>query len=322
MGIFDNLLGNKKDDLSINEEIERLRSRLADLESRASASQATPQSEVPEQPSVTPSPEEPEPEPQPETPETPENPTPQPEVPEVSETPQAPELPETSPEDELKKKEEELKAREEALAKREEEVAAREKALEEAAAAAALAPTTAAAPAIDPAAPAIDPAALKGIDEKIATILSKIEDIEYKDKIIKDLHEDLRENKRDFTAELSKPFLTNLVKIHQSLRGVFFRFKVVESPDTENFPKVIRELENNMLNVQDMLEQEYNLAYEEPEIGSKYNPKEQNALQAVITDDESKNGTIAEVVYGGFRDLDKEKMFKPALVKPYRFEKN
>lgn len=315
MGIFDNLLGNKKDDLSINEEIERLRSRLADLESRASASQATPQSEVPEQPSVTPSPEEPEPEPQPETPETPENPTPQPEVPEVPETPQAPELPETSPEDELKKKEEELKAREEALAKREEEVAAREKALEEAAAAAALAPTTAAAP-------AIDPAALKGIDEKIATILSKIEDIEYKDKIIKDLHEDLRENKRDFTAELSKPFLTNLVKIHQSLRGVFFRFKVVESPDTENFPKVIRELENNMLNVQDMLEQEYNLAYEEPEIGSKYNPKEQNALQAVITDDESKNGTIAEVVYGGFRDLDKEKMFKPALVKPYRFEKN
>ena len=106
MGIFDNLLGNKKDDLSINEEIERLRSRLADLESRASASQATPQSEVPEQPSVTPSPEVPEPEPQPETPETPENPTPQPEVPEVPETPQAPELPETSPEDELKKKEE------------------------------------------------------------------------------------------------------------------------------------------------------------------------------------------------------------------------
>ena len=308
MGLIDNLLGNKKDDLSINEKFERLSSRLADLESRASASQAAPQSVVPEQPSVTPSPEEPEPEPQPETPETLE-------TPEVPETPQAPELPETSPEDELKKKEEELKAREEALAKREEKVAAREKALEEAAAAAASAPTTAAAP-------AIDPAALKGIDEKIATILSKIEDIEYKDKIIKDLHEDLRENKRDFTAELSKPFLTNLVKIHQSLRGVFFRFKVVESPDTENFPKVIRELENNMLNVQDMLEQEYNLAYEEPEIGSKYNPKEQNALQAVITDDESKNGTIAEVVYGGFRDLDKEKMFKPALVKPYRFEKN
>ena len=295
--------------------IDNLCSRFADLESRASASQAAPQSEVPEQPSVTPSPEEPEPEPQPETPETPENPTPQPEVPEVPETPQAPELPETSPEDELKKKEEELKAREEALAKREEEVAAREKALEEAAAAAASVPTTAAAP-------AIDPAALKGIDEKIATILSKIEDIEYKDKIIKDLHEDLRENKRDFTAELSKPFLTNLVKIHQMLRGVFLRFKAVESPDTENFPKVIRELENNMLNVQDMLEQEYNLAYEEPEIGSKYNPKEQNALQAVITDDESKNGTIAEVVYGGFRDLDKEKMFKSALVKPYRFEKN
>ena len=309
MGFIDDLFGNKKDDLSINEEFERLRSRVADLESRASASQAAPQSVVPEQPSVTPSPEEPEPEPQPETPE---NPTPQPEVPE---TPQAPELPETSPEEDLKKKEEELKAREEALAKREEEVAAREKALEEAAAAAASAPTTVAAP-------AIDPAALKGIDEKIAKILSKIEDIEYKDKIIKDLHEDLRENKRDFTAELSKPFLTNLVKIHQSLRGVFFRFKAVESPDTENFPKVIRELENNMLNVQDMLEQEYNLAYEEPEIGSKYNPKEQNALQAVITDDESKNGTIAEVVYGGFRDLDKEKMFKPALVKPYRFEKN
>ena len=303
MGFIDNLLGNKKDDLSINEEIERLRSRLAELESRASASQAAPQSEVPEQPSVTPSPEEPEPEPQPE-------------VPEVPETPQAPELPETSPEDELKKKEEELKAREEALAKREEEVAAREKALEEAAAAAAASATTTAA------APAIDPAALKGIDEKIAKILSKIEDIEYKDKIIKDLHEDLRENKRDFTTELSKPVLTNLVKIHQMLRGVFLRFKAVESPDTENFPKVIRELENNMLNVQDMLEQEYNLAYEEPEIGSKYNPKEQNALQAVITDDESKNGTIAEVVYGGFRDLDKEKMFKSALVKPYRFEKN
>lgn len=313
MGFIDNLLGNKKDDLSINEEIERLRSRLAELESRASASQAAPQSEVPEQPSVTPSPEEPEPEPQPETPE---NPTPQPEVPEVPETPQAPELPETSPEDELKKKEEELKAREEALAKREEKVAAREKALEEAAAAAAASATTTAA------APAIDPAALKGIDEKIAKILSKIEDIEYKDKIIKDLHEDLRENKRDFTTELSKPFLTNLVKIHQMLRGVYLRFKAVESPDTENFPKVIRELENNMLNVQDMLEQEYNLAYEEPEIGSKYNPKEQNALQAVITDDESKNGTIAEVVYGGFRDLDKEKMFKSALVKPYRFEKN
>lgn len=251
-------------------------------------------------------------------------------APETTEPQNAPEPVKSEEPDALKQKEEQLhkleeslKAREASLDKKEAELTERENALKTAETPKPTEPEKQDKPEVQiTATTENDNKAFEGLNKKLEDIFSKIEDIEYKDKIIKDLHEDLRENRRDFTAELSKPFFHNLIKIHSMLRGVYMRFtKETAGKEDEIMAKILHEMENNMHMVQDMLEQEYNLEYYEPELNSKYIPKEHIGLQAIATDDESKAGTIAEVIYGGFRDLNNDKVFKQALVKPYKLEK-
>ena len=98
--------------------------------------------------------------------------------------------------------------------------------------------------------------------------------------------------------------------------GFYENTEAKSSPET--YTRLLREVENCKLHIQDILEDEYDLEYFEPTIGSAYSPKEQTAIRTVITDTPEQAGTIKEFHYGGFRNTTTNKIFQPSTVTVYK----
>ena len=136
-----------------------------------------------------------------------------------------------------------------------------------------------------------------------------MEDSSYKDKIIKDLHEELQSHNRDLHAEIVKPLLKNMIKMHERLTKTYKFYENTEAKSSpETYTRLLREVENCKLHIQDIL----------PTIGSAYSPKEQTAIRTVITDTPEQAGTIKEFHYGGFRNTTTNKIFQPSTVTVYK----
>lgn len=164
---------------------------------------------------------------------------------------------------------------------------------------------------------------MEQMSDKLMKLSSLIEESAYKDKIIKELHETVQGYNRDIFAELAKPYLKNIMKIHERLTKTYNHFSKMEACEMENMLEVLMiQLNDNGLMVQDMLEDEYDLVYFEPEENSSYMPKEHTALKILYTEDETKAGNISECISGGFRELNTNKVFKPAVVSVYRLVNN
>ena len=157
----------------------------------------------------------------------------------------------------------------------------------------------------------------------LTQIKTLLEDMAYKDKLIKELHEELHKNSLAMQAEQAKPFLKNIIKIHERIAKTYWHFtKEGTEEQAELFTQLLKNTESNMLMIQDMLEDEYDLLYTEPSAGSPYVPKEHQALRSLPTNDPSKAGTIAECIYGGFKGITSGKILKPAIVAVYKLDES
>ena len=213
-------------------------------------------------------------------------------------------------EEKLRKKEEQLNGREEKL--RERETAMRETTSDH--------PHETTAPTSTP---VVNATENQTITDNLVQIRELLEGMAYKDKLIKELHEELHKNSLAIQAEQAKPFLKNITKIHERIAKTYWHFtKEGAGEQAELFTQLLKNTEGNMLMIQDMLEDEYDLLYTEPSVGSPYVPKEHQALRSLPTSDPSKAGTIAECIYGGFKGIASGKILKPAIVAVYKLDES
>lgn len=164
---------------------------------------------------------------------------------------------------------------------------------------------------------------LAGLMAKLAEMQSLLEENNRKDAIIKELHAELQEHKRDIYSDLTKPLLNNILKIHKNMYELYLHFSKSQGKE-DNAPTIeqlLKALDNQVVSIKDMLEDEYDLEYFEPKIGDAYSPKEHHALEALETGDESLVGKIHACKIGGFRNVNTEKIFKPAFVSVYKSNK-
>ncbi len=149
-----------------------------------------------------------------------------------------------------------------------------------------------------------------------------LEDNIYKDKIIKDLHEELQKKNRDFYADIAKPHLKRIIKVHERISNTYKTFNQEKFKGQENaFNLLLNALENDRLMIEDMLNDDYDIEYYEPIVDSIYLPKEHTAIQSISTNIEEKGGKIKECRQGGFKDSNTGKIFKPAVVTVYKYDK-
>lgn len=164
---------------------------------------------------------------------------------------------------------------------------------------------------------------LAGLMAKLAEMQSLLEENNRKDAIIKELHAELQEHKRDIYSDLTKPLLNNILKIHKNMYELYLHFSknLGKEDNPSTIEQMLKAFDNQVVSIKDMLEDEYDLEYFEPKKGDVYSPKEHHALEALGTEDESLVGTIYACKIGGFRNVNTEKIFKPAFVSVYKSNK-
>ena len=161
------------------------------------------------------------------------------------------------------------------------------------------------------------------LEKEIMEIRKMLDEVQYKDKIIKELHDELQKRNRDFYADIAKPYLKNIIKIFERISGTYKALNRDEFKEkADALELAIRAVENDKLMIEDLLNDDYDMTYFEPEAGVEYLPKEHTAVQSITTNQKEQGGKIIECRQGGFRDANTGKVFKSAIVTVYKYENN
>lgn len=158
--------------------------------------------------------------------------------------------------------------------------------------------------------------------ERLECIEKFVDDNSYKDGIIKKLHSDLQERSGDFMAQIRRPYMKSVIRIHERLSNTLAACQAPEAmADPDALAKTIKKMHGDLLMVQDMLDDEYDLEYFRPEPGDKYDPRTHNALRSIPAPTPAQAGTIADCRLGGFTDQNSGKVVKAAMVTVYKSDK-
>ena len=170
-------------------------------------------------------------------------------------------------------------------------------------------------------APAADNTAMLASMEKLQSL---IERENHKDDIIRELHKERERLSANFFDDIKRPMIKSIIAIHRQMINRMQTIRQTATDADTNYEKLYRELCKNMefdaTAVSDTLEDEYDLTYFEPKPGDAYNPKENNAVRVVTTNDPAQGGIIQEVIYGGFKNVQTEKIFLKANVIVYKYQ--
>jgi molecular chaperone GrpE (heat shock protein) len=167
---------------------------------------------------------------------------------------------------------------------------------------------------------------LKSIKESLTTeIQHKNTEIQTKEDSIKELHEELVKLRNNFYGEIKNPMINSIISIHKKMYSRINDYKKNKEENKEEIdPKVFMDNLNFDLGfITDLMMDDYNLIFFEPKVGDQYNPKEENAIKSLDTEDENLASTIESVIYGGFKtNDDQDKIFCKALVSVYKQKSN
>ena len=161
----------------------------------------------------------------------------------------------------------------------------------------------------------------EAVEKRLEELAAALRESAYKDNLIKELHGELQRHRQGMLAEVAKPYLRSVMKIHERLRDTARYYARAEVQAEEDaYGRFLRKVESDVLTVQDMLEDDFGVTYFEAEPGGEFVPKEYHALKTVATTDAALAGRVAECLYGGFRSEETGKVVKAAQVTLYKLE--
>ena len=141
---------------------------------------------------------------------------------------------------------------------------------------------------------------LEGIDSKLESIQSSIQDFSYKDDINNRLHEELQKYKNGFRKDIITPLLKAIIREYdRNIRMIKFYKK---DPDTnENFRNLLTQFE---ITSSGLLELLFDNDLEPVEVikGEQYSAKEHRVLSYIETDVLEKDNTVSSCEVIGFKD--------------------
>ena len=150
----------------------------------------------------------------------------------------------------------------------------------------------------------IDPAMsdkLDKITESLNKMETKMSDINYKDQIIKDIHEDLQLYKKGLRLEFVQPVMKNIIiQLYDVLNETLKKYNEEASADPV-YAKLRGEVKNIILNVEDLL-YEYDVEPVVTKVGETFNPKIHTAVSKKEPPSDAQDRTIAEVTKTGFQN--------------------
>lgn len=158
--------------------------------------------------------------------------------------------------------------------------------------------------------------ALKRIEEQVVTTGQALAGIEYRDKIIRELHDELQSHRKGMVEDIARRYAMDIVGIYERLTDTNGHF----NPDDVglDMKKLKALLENNVYAVADLLEDQYGMMAFRPEPGTEYLPKEHKIIRVIETDETVKANTVVECLAAGFRNAESGRCLRQARVVVYR----
>lgn len=173
-------------------------------------------------------------------------------------------------------------------------------------------------------------AALDAINASIKELTAKSDELktllgyrDIQDENVKAMHKELEKFRGNFYAKITQPYLMAMLDLHKRFFETYAHFDHLDNSEADikqlyndlmgEFKSAVDALENRIYN-------DFGVEYYLPEVDEDFNPKMHQAFEVITTEDELKNKKVAKVIYGGFRDLDTERILRPARIACYKFQ--
>jgi len=163
----------------------------------------------------------------------------------------------------------------------------------------------------------------RGVQTLLKNIENSVQSFTYKDKINKELHEELQSYKAGLREEFVKPILKSIIREYDRAVQLyeFYSRKAETEPQSELFTKLLKEFNILSSGLLDILD-DYNLVPFEVHEGDEFLPREHKIFNVIKTDDISKDGKIAKCVKCGFLDTENKRLLRHAEVNLYKISNN
>ena len=94
----------------------------------------------------------------------------------------------------------------------------------------------------------------EAVEKRLEELAEALRESAYKDNLIKELHGELQRHRQGMLAEVAKPYLRSVMKIHERLRDTARYYARAEVRTEEDaYGRFLRKVESDVLTVQDML---------------------------------------------------------------------
>jgi molecular chaperone GrpE (heat shock protein) len=163
---------------------------------------------------------------------------------------------------------------------------------------------------------------IESIAANVAKILSQVQDFTYKDKINNDLHKELQEYRQGLKESFYAPLLKAVVREYDRVKKqyCFYLEKSQSESESQLFNKLLSEFEILSFALLNLLT-DFDIEQFDFNTGDTHDIKLQKIVEVIETDDPQKDGTVAECLVCGFRNIETARLFRQAEVKIYKQKK-
>jgi molecular chaperone GrpE (heat shock protein) len=158
---------------------------------------------------------------------------------------------------------------------------------------------------------------LIAIGQKVEKFEPLLQDFSHKEKINKELHEELQSYRTGLRKEFITPLLKDIIREYNRANKQYRFYRELEASQGESFSKLLKEFDMIASALLELLNENGIDTFEAKE-GEPYLAKEQKITGMVETNDNAKNGTVASCETCGFRDVESERLLFQAEVKIYK----
>lgn len=169
---------------------------------------------------------------------------------------------------------------------------------------------------------------LDAIKADISSIKESYSDLVRKDEMFNAMHKELDTLRNDVYAKLTRPYKVSIISLYDSIVSTYNYYKERKDEDG-SYERLMKQLNNYIMSIVDMLCDEYNLDSFEAVEGEPFDRKLHKTMNVVDTDEPEKHGTVARALQCGFRytafdavkGVEREVVFRPAIVDTYKLKK-
>ena len=162
---------------------------------------------------------------------------------------------------------------------------------------------------------------IQEIATSVADILLQIKISNRKDEIIDNLHKELQQYKSGLQETIIAPVLKTIVREYDrvSKQYHFYLEKLQEEPQSELFSKLLSEFEMISFSLLNLLS-DYGIEPFSFNAGDVRDSKLQKIVEIIEAEGMEQDGTVANCVSCGFRNIETTRLFRQAEVKIFKLK--